>query len=58
MRENSCKLGEKNKDKFVTALMINDGCAIKQSQPGGHKHLSALYFYLQGRYPHVSCHTI
>lgn len=56
-RMQSYKL-EKNADEFVTCLVINDVCAIKQSQPGGREHLNALHFYLQGRYPHVSCHRI
>ena len=44
-RTQSCKL-EKHQDAFVTSLVINDVCAIKQKQPGGREHLRALYFYL------------
>lgn len=44
-RTQSCKL-EKHQDGFVTSLVINDVCAIKQKQPSGREYLSALYFYL------------
>lgn len=46
-RAQSRKLG-KNKDKFVTSLMMNDVCAIKQSQPGGCEHLWCVIFLSAG----------